>query len=49
MVALIKAHMEEEEAEHRRVMGEDGGGEAEDLDQEAVNGSAQDINNEPQR
>lgn len=50
MVALIKAHMEEEDAEHRRAIGEEGEGETGDVEEFDINGAAtHETDNEPQR
>ena len=50
MVALIKAHMEEEDAEHRRAMGEEGEGEIGVVEEADMNGAEiHETDNEPQR
>ena len=49
-VAIIKAHMEEEEAEHRKTLGDDGSGEPEDpVEEDEIEEDTPGVNNEPQK
>ena len=58
-VAIIKAHMEEEEAEHKKTLGDDGSGETlgdrgsgepdDPVKEDEIEEDTLDINNEPQK